>query len=444
MSQVKDNLSPNADRTGISPIYIIAALFFVFGFVTWLNSVLIPYLKIACQLNNFESYLVAFAFYIAYLVMAAPSAWVLTRAGFKNGMSVGLLIIGIGALIFIPAALTRIYGLFLTGLFVQGTGLAILQSASNPYVTILGPIESAAKRISIMGIFNKVAGAVAPIILGAVTLKDADLIQKKLIILTDVEKQAELSALAHRVILPYVVILIVLVILSVLIYFSTLPEIDTNKKDAANDDRSGSQTSIFQFPHLLAGVLTLFLYVGVEVLAGDSVISYGASQGIALSTAKFFTTATLFCMIAGYTVGIICIPKYFSQETALRVCSFIGLIFSLCVVFTSGYLSVMFVALLGIANSLMWPALWPLAINGLGKFTKIGSSLLIMGIAGGALIPLLYGFIVDRLMKGGHVKSIAATEAYWILIPCYLVIGYYAIAGHKLKPKLVEIPIVQP
>jgi glucose/galactose transporter len=358
-------------------------------------------------------------------------------------MSLGLLVIGIGALIFIPAALTRVYGLFLTGLFVQGTGLAILQSASNPYVTILGPIKSAAKRISIMGIFNKVAGAVAPIILGAVTLKDADLIQKKLISLTDVEKQTELSALAHRVILPYVVILIVLVILSVLIYFSTLPEIDTNKEDAANEDRSGGQTSIFQFPHLLAGVLTLFLYVGVEVLAGDSVISYGASQGIALSTAKFFTTCTLLCMIAGYIVGIISIPKYFSQETALKVCSFIGLIFSVCAVFTSGYISVMFIALLGIANSLMWPALWPLAINGLGRFTKIGSSLLIMGVAGGALIPLLYGFIVDRLMKGGHVKSIAATEAYWILIPCYLVIAYYAIAGHKLKPKTVEIPVVQ-
>jgi len=425
----------NPTKKGISPIYIIGALFFVFGFVTWLNSVLIPYLKIACQLNNFESYLVAFAFYIAYLVMAIPSAWVLKATGFKNGMSLGLLIMGIGALIFIPAALTRTYTLFLTGLFVQGTGLAVLQTASNPYITILGPIESAAKRISIMGIFNKVAGSLAPIILGAITLKDADLIQKKLLTLTIAQKQLELDALAHRVILPYLVILIVLVILALLIYFSTLPEIEAGAGNDTVEKGGTKQTSIFQFPHLLVGAITLFLYVGVEVMAGDSVISYGASQGIPLSTAKFFTTCTLTGMILGYIVGIISIPKYFTQEAALKVSAFIGVLFSLAAIFTSGYTSVLFISLLGIANSLMWPALWPLAIKGLGKFTKIGSSLLIMGIAGGALIPLLYGFIVDRLMVSGQVKSIAATEGYWVLIPCYLMIAYYAIAGHKLKPK---------
>lgn len=420
---------------GISPVYIIGALFFVFGFITWLNSVLIPYLKIACQLNNFESYLVAFAFYIAYLVMAIPSAWVLKVTGFKNGMSVGLLIMGVGALIFVPAALSRTYGLFLTGLFVQGTGLAVLQTASNPYITILGPIESAAKRISIMGIFNKLAGALAPVILGAVTLKDADIIQKRLLTLNPADKAAELNALAHRVILPYIIILLVLAVLSVLIYFSTLPEIDTDKDDNAANSSSVKQTSILQFPHLLAGVLTLFLYVGVEVMAGDSVISYGANQGIPLSTAKFFTTCTLLGMILGYVAGIVGIPKYFSQQAALKVSAFIGVVFSLCAIFTTGYLSVLFIALLGIANSLMWPALWPLAINGLGRFTKIGSSLLIMGIAGGALVPLLYGYIVDQLMIAGYVKSVAATHAYWVMVPCYLVIAWYAIAGHKLKPK---------
>lgn len=421
---------------GLSPIYIIGALFFVFGFITWLNSVLIPYLKIACQLNNFESYLVAFSFYIAYLVMAIPSAWVLNKTGFKNGMSLGLLIMGIGALIFIPAALTRTYVLFLTGLFVQGTGLAVLQTASNPYITILGPIESAAKRISIMGISNKIAGSLAPIILGAITLKDADLIQKKLLTLTTAEKQAELSALAHRVILPYIIILVVLVILAIIIYFSTLPEIDDTKDDRNVKTAVSRHTSIFQFPHLILGVVTLFLYVGVEVMAGDSVISYGASQGIPLSTAKFFTTCTLLSMIAGYIVGIICIPKYFTQEKALKVSAFIGIVLSLVAIFTSGYVSVLCVALLGIANSLMWPALWPLAINGLGKFTKIGSSLLIMGIAGGAIIPLLYGYIVDQLVVTGHIKSVAATEGYWIMIPCYVMIAYYAIAGHKLRPKI--------
>lgn len=407
-----------------SPIFIIGALFFVFGFVTWLNSVLIPYLKIACELSNFESYLVAFAFYIAYIVMALPSAWVLKKTGFKKGMAVGLVIMAIGALIFIPAALTRTYSLFLLGLFIQGTGLTVLQTASNPYITILGPAESAAKRISIMGICNKVAGAIAPILLGAVTLKDADGVTARIANMSLTEKALELDALAHKVILPYAAIITVLVILSVLVYFSTLPEIDTDQEDEEVALANSNKTSIMQFPHLLLGVLTLFLYVGVEVMAGDTVISYGSSQGIALSTAKFFTTYTLVSMILGYIIGILCIPKYFSQQTALKTSAILGVILSLVAIFTEGYVSVLFISLLGLANSLMWPAIWPLAIAGLGRFTKTGASLLIMGIAGGAIIPLFYGYLAD-IVNPQH--------AYWIMVPCYLFIWYYAVAGHKLK-----------
>ncbi len=409
-----------------SPIFIIGALFFVFGFVTWLNSVLIPYLKIACELTNFESYLVAFAFYIAYIVMALPSAWVLKRTGFKKGMAVGLVIMAVGALIFIPAALTRTYALFLLGLFIQGTGLTILQSASNPYITILGPAESAAKRISIMGICNKVAGAIAPIILGAVTLKDADGVTARIASMNLAEKAAELDMLAQKVIFPYLAIIGVLVVLSILVYLSNLPEIDTDKEDDAVALANSNKTSIRQFPHLLLGVLTLFLYVGVEVMAGDTVISYGSSQGIALSTAKFFTTYTLISMIIGYVVGILCIPKYFTQQTALKVSAILGVILGVAAIFTEGYVSVLFISLLGLANSLMWPAIWPLAIAGLGRFTKTGASLMIMGIAGGAIIPLLYGYLAD---------ASSPQQAYWIMIPCYLFIWYYAVAGHKVGRK---------
>lgn len=414
-------------KAGVPPIAIIGMLFFVFGFITWLNSVLIPYLKIACELNNFESYLVAFSFYIAYLVMAIPAGLVLKRVGFKKGMSLGLGVIAIGALIFIPAALTRTYGLFLFGLFVQGTGLALLQTASNPYVTILGPIESAAKRISIMGICNKIAGSIAPIVIGAIALKNVDGLVANLSKMSEAQKATELTALASRVIMPYVVIVIVLVILAVLVYFSTLPEIDTDQEDddvaAANKDK----TSIFQFPHLLLGVLTLFLYVGVEVLAGDSIISYGASQHIPLSTAKFFTTCTLIAMIVGYIIGITCIPKYITQHKALKISAILGFIFSIsAILFTQGYGSVLCIALLGLANSLMWPAMWPLALSGLGRFTKIGSSLMIMAIAGGALIPLLYGSLVDKFGN---------QQAYWLLVPCYLMIFYYASYGHLVGKK---------
>ena len=408
----------------LNPIIIIGSLFFIFGFVTWLNSVLIPYLKIACELNNFESYLVAFAFYIAYFVMAIPSAWVLKLTGFKKGMSVGLFVMAIGALIFIPAALTRTYLFFLLGLFVQGTGLAILQTASNPYITIIGPQESAARRISIMGICNKLAGAIAPIILGAIALKNADELTTRLVTMSEAQKAVELDALAERVILPYIFIIAVLVILSILLYFSKLPEVDTDKEDETVSIANTKKRSVFQFPHLLLGVLAIFLYVGVEVLAGDTIIAYGASQGIPFSTAKFFTTCTLVAMILGYIIGIICIPKYITQDKALKFCAILGIIFSIAAVVTHGYASVLFIALLGLANSLMWPAIWPLAIAGLGRFTKIGSSLLIMGIAGGALLPLLYGWLADK---------INSQQAYWIMVPCYLFIWYYAVGGHKIR-----------
>ncbi|MBB6272184.1 glucose/galactose transporter [Pedobacter cryoconitis] len=413
-------------KKGMPPIIIIGALFFIFGFVTWLNSVLIPYLKLACELNNFESYLVAFAFYISYLVMAIPSASVLKVTGYKKGMALGLVVMGIGALVFIPAALTRTYGLFLLGLFIQGTGLALLQTASNPYITILGPAESAAKRISIMGICNKVAGAIAPIVLGAIALKDADGFHDRLLLMNPAEKIAELNALASRVILPYVIIIIVLVILAVLIYFSTLPEIDTDKEDETVSQATAGKTSILQFPHLLLGVLTVFLYVGVEVMAGDTIISYAHYQGIPLSTAKFFTTFTLLGMILGYLIGIICIPKYISQENAMKWFAALGILLTVIAIFTTGYTSVLFIALLGLANSLVWPAIWPLALSGLGRFTKIASSLLIMGIAGGAIIPLCYGALADKLN---------AQQAYWIMVPCYAFIFYYAASGYKVKSK---------
>lgn len=405
------------------PIVIIGILFFVFGFVTWLGSVLIPYLRIACELNNFQSYLVAFSFYISYMVMAIPSGWVLKKTGYKTAISLGLLIMALGALLFIPAALTRMYSLFLGGLFVQGTGMAILQTASNPYITILGPRESAARRISIMGICNGIAGVLAPIILGAVTLKDADIIQQNLRRLSDHQKTATLETLAHRAILPYSIILAILVLLAVLVFYSGLPELD----DAAAEvhgETDTKKTNILQYPHLLLGVLTLFLYVGVEVIAGDTIISYGSSQGIALSTAKFFTSGTLISMLAGYMIGVICIPKYISQQRTLTMSAILGIILALGALFSHGTLSVAFVALLGLANSLMWPSIWPLAIADLGRFTRTGSSLLIMAIGGGALLPLAYGRLADVF---------SPQHAYWIVVPCYICIWYYAVAGHKIR-----------
>ncbi|MCE5345326.1 MAG: sugar MFS transporter, partial [Bacteroidales bacterium] len=378
-----------------SPIIIIGALFFVFGFITWLSAVLVPYLKIACELNNFQSYLVAFSFYIAYFFMSVPSGWFLEYTGYKKGMTSGLVIMAVGSIIFVPAALTRTYGLFLTGLFIQGAGMALLQTASNPYVTIIGPIESAAKRISIMGICNGVAGVLAPAILGFITLKGADEIVQKIKTMTIEQKNLELDMLASRVILPYILIMISLLLLAVFLYFSNLPDINAEEENAMVDEGSSGKTSIFQFPHLLLGVFTIFLYTGVEVIAGNTIISYGVYLDIPIATAKFFSSFTIFAMLVGYVVGIITIPKYLEQKNALIISSVLGLIFISMALLTHGFTSVMFIGLLGLANSLMWPSIWPLAITELGRFTKIGSSMMVMAISGAAVIPLLYGRIAD-------------------------------------------------
>ncbi len=418
-----------ANRNYWTSITIIGILFFIFGFVTWLNGILIPYLKIACELTTFESLLVAFAFYISYFVMALPSSWVLSKTGFKKGMMVGLLIMSVGALIFIPAAMTRTYSVFLAGLFVMGTGLAILQTASNPYITIIGPRETAAKRISIMGICNKLAGAIAPLILAYFILSDGDAFVLKLQTMSLAEKAVALDELASRVISPYIVIAVVLAILGIMVLYSPLPEVETEPEEAVDKDVATSRTSIFHFPHLWLGALALFLYVGVEVIAGDTIIRYGISLGIPIAEAKIFTTFTLISMIVGYVfIGIILIPRVISQRTALTWSAVMGVVFTILAVYTEGKTSVLFVALLGLANALVWPAMWPLAIHDLGKFIKTGSSILIMMIAGGALLPLLWGRISDLFPQNPQY-------AYWVCVPCYLYILFYSLRGYRVGLK---------
>ncbi len=407
-------------------IFIIGILFFVFGFVTWLNGTLIPFLKLACQLeNDIQAFFVTFAFYIAYFFLAIPSSLILKKTGFKNGMALGLLVMAVGSIIFVPAANARSFSLFLTGLFVQGMGLALLQTASNPYISIVGPIESAAKRISIMGICNKIAGMLSPIILGAFVLKNATVIEEQLSKANDVAAKNDLlNRLAARVINPYIIMAVVLSLLAFMIKKSSLPEIDVDKEDNSNHTQSAKKTSIFQFKHLMLGVLCLFLYVGVEVMAGDAIGAYGRELGMPLDETKYFTAFTLFSMLAGYVIGIITIPKYISQQNALAVSAVLGIIFSIAVFLTKGYVAITFIALLGLTNALMWPAIFPLAISGLGRFTKIGSALLIMGIAGGALLPLLYTTLKDKGFSSNSQSFLIC------MLPSYLYIFYYAIKGY--------------
>lgn len=405
------------------PMAIISALFFIFGFVTWLNGILIPYLQIACELTDFQALMVAFAFYIAYTIMALPSAMILKRTGFKNGMMLGLLIMAVGTLVFIPAANTRIFGVFLGGLFIMGTGLALLQTASNPYITLIGPKESAARRISILGICNKAAGAIAPLILAYYILNDGDAFVESLKGMSEAQVGLALDDLARRVINPYIVMTIALVVMGIGIRLAPLPTPVIPEETESERDGSASK-SIFSFPFLILGVIALFFYVGAEVIAGDTIIRYGISLGIKIDVAKAFTTYTMVAMVFGYILGIILIPKYITQQFALKVSAILGVLFSIVAVFTSGITSVVFIALLGFANAIVWPAIWPLAISGLGSKVNTGSALLIMAISGGAILPLIWGKLSD---------SFGSQQAYWILLPLYAFIFFYAHKGHTIK-----------
>ena len=312
-------MQTTAQSTNRYAITIIGILFFIFGFVTWLNGSLIQFLKLVCELaSDTQAFFVTSAFYMAYFFLAIPSSVILKKTGFKNGMALGLLIIAVGCMVFIPAANSRSFGLFLTGLFVQGMGLTILQTASNPYISIIGPIESAATRISILGICNKAAGILSPLIIGALVLKNATNIEEQVKLTTDIAtKENLLNELAGRVITPYIIMAVILVLLAILLSLSKLPEIkETAETDAANNLITGNKTSVFQFPHLLLGVLCLFLYVGVEVMAGDAIGTYGKSMGMPLDETKYFTTFTLVAMLTGYVIGIFTIPKYISQQKA--------------------------------------------------------------------------------------------------------------------------------
>ena len=427
-------------KNNTTAIVIIASLFFIFGFVTWINGALIPFMKTINELTDAQSYLVASASYISFVVMALPASYILNKIGYKKGMSLGLIIMAIGALIFIPAAEARTYWVFLTGIFIQGVGMTILQTAANPYITILGPIESGAKRIAIMGIANKVAGALGSLIFGALLLSGIDKTKEKLSGASLEEKNLLLDTMADSVFIPYIIMAIVLFLLGILIRKAPLPFVEAEENEVIEEGET-AKTSIFQFPNLWLGVIALFVYVGAEVIAGDTIIAYGISLGFTGEEAKYFTTYTLMAMVATYALGVFLIPKYVKQKTALIASAILGIVFSICILNTTDYISIFFVAALGIANALVWPAIWPLTLDGLGKFTKTGSALLIMAISGGAIIPPLYGRIVDasknELITNGVTEAealaTASTNSYWLLIPCYVIILLFALWGHKIK-----------
>jgi len=430
-------------RNFIISMSILAFMYFVFGFVSWINASLIPYFKVVCELKtDLQAMLVAFAFYIAYLVMSPPAGFLLKKIGFKRGIMMGFFFLATGAFIFVPAAMTRLYGVFLTGLFTMGTGLAILQTAANPYVTIIGPIDRAVPRMSICGVFNKFAGIISPLIFFAIILKasDKELLQA-LPTMSEVAKNAALDELTQRMMIPYACLGALLVVVGLFIRYSVLPEINTEDESKEVAESHHGKTSVFQFPYLVLGFLAIMTHVGTQVIAIDTIIPYAQSMGMDLISAKRLPSYTLSMTMIGYLIGISCIPRLISQTNALRVCTITGLIFALCILFVPGQMmynghevsnSIWFIALLGLPNSLIYAGIWPLAIRNLGRFTKVGSSLLVMGLVGNAIFPMIWGHYSD---------TIGSRAAYWVMLPCFVYLVFYAVYGHKItswKPTTIK------
>lgn len=405
-------------------IAIVGVLFFLIGFFTWLNGPLITFVKLAFELSEVGAFLVLMVFYLSYFFLALPSSWILRRTGMKKGLSLSLLVMAGGAALFGEFATQRWYPGALGGLFVIGSGLALLQTAINPYISILGPIETAARRIALMGICNKIAGMLAPVLIGTLVLHGIGDLDKQVQAADAVTKVALLNEFAAKIHAPYLAMAGLLVLLAVAVLFSPLPEIKSSEANATPTAAGAAErSSIFQFPHLWLGVLCLFVYVGVEVMAGDAIGTYGHGFDLPLDQTKMFTSLTLAAMLAGYVVGLLLIPRVVSQSRYLTISAVLGVVFCLGAWATHGYVSVAFVALLGFANAMMWPAIFPLAIRGLGRFTETGSALLVMGIAGGAIIPQLFAVLKQ------HIDF--QLVFVLLMVPCYLYILFYSVIGHR-------------
>lgn len=390
------------------PLAFVGMMFFSLGFALGINSFLIPVLKENLSLPGGVAYLLLAATFVPFLLFGYPAAKTIAAIGYKRTMALSFLIFAAAFVLFVFSARTESFGLFLLASFVSGAANAYLQASVNPYVTILGPLESAAKRISIMGICNKLAWPVAPLFFA--------------LIVTNPE-QVQISDLY----LPFYIIIAVFLLLGMVSLLAPLPEVKAAGEDEADKTEcpyTAGKRSIWQFPHLVLGALTLFIYVGVETLSLSTAVDYAKALG--LSNPDLYAWIPSIGMVVGYLCGIILIPKYMSQDMAMRICAWIGVAGSLAIVLLPAEISIWAIFPMALGCSLMWPALWPLAMADLGKFTKAGSGLLTMAIAGGAVIPTLFGF----LQEASGVQT-----AYWLALPCFVFILYYGVAGYKIRTK---------
>lgn len=391
------------------PLAIIGLFFFSIGFALGINSYLMPVLKNAMHISGAASSLLLAATFIPFLLFGIPATHCIRLIGYKRTMALSFAIFAVAFALFILAAKQNSLTWFLIASFVSGAANAVLQASVNPYVTILGPLDSAARRISCMGISNKLAWPVTTLFITLVIGKGIG--------------DTQLSDLY----MPFTIIIAIFLLLGVIALLAPLPDVkaageDESDTTTTSNSYADGKTSILQFPHLLLGCLALFLYVGVETISLATATGYAQSLGLEGDNYGFIPSVG---MIVGYVCGVIFIPRYLSQAAAMRICAIIALVGSIAVaVVPNPVFSVCCIFLMALGCSLMWPALWPLAMADLGKFTKAGSSLLTMAIAGGAVMPWLQGLVQD---------AFSYQTSYWVSVPCFLFILYYGLVGYKVR-----------
>lgn len=413
------------------PMILAGSMFFILGCITWLNGAITPFLQQMLELSPLQASFIISSFYIAVTIAGIPSAMLIKRVGYKNGMAIGSTVMAASALMYIPAAKMQMIEIFLFAQLMIGVGQTILQTAVNPYVVKMGSEQSAAVRVCIMGLLNKFAGVIVPIIFAAVVVSGVVADGGEL-------SQQQKDAMANSLILPYIAIASLIFVFALFAKFSPLPDL-VFEDDASNG--KGEIKETLSHPHLVLGVIGIALYVAVEVIAADTIGSYALAIGVA--DYSMMTSYTMACMLIGYAIGIALIPRFMSQQNALTMSGVAGIVTVIAVVMgsnesfvISNILLVPFggpqlpdplvcIALLGFANAMVWPAIWPLALQGLGRLTGTASGLLIMGIAGGALGPLLIGL--------GNMAGLGTQGAYSLMIPSYLFIIFYALKGHKMR-----------
>lgn len=414
------------------PMVLAGSMFFILGCITWLNGAITPFLQQMLELSPLQASFIISSFYIAVTVAGIPSAMLIKRVGYKNGMAIGCAIMALSALMYIPAAKLQMIEIFLFAQLMIGVGQTVLQTAVNPYVVKMGSEKSAAVRVCIMGLLNKFAGVIVPVIFAAVVVSGVVDGAGKL-------SQEQKDIMANSLIMPYVLIAALIMLFAAFAKFAPLPDLVFDEDETSNG--KGEIKETLAHPHLVLGVVGIALYVAVEVIAADTIGSYALQIGVA--DYSVMTSYTMACMLIGYAIGILTIPRFMSQQTALLMSGIAGIITVLLVVLgsndsfiISNLLLVPFggpqlpdpllcIALLGFANAMVWPAIWPLALAGLGRLTGTASGLLIMGIAGGALGPLLIGL--------GNVAGLGAQGAYVVMIPSYVFILFYALKGYKMR-----------